>query len=581
MIRAVRANKRGFRTVTFETGANLVLADRSKAAGDKDTTNGLGKSTLLEIIDFCLGSNTSPDKGLRVEALADWSFTLDLTLKGKEVSVTRSTAVPNTLEITGDTTGWIVVPERNKDDVPVLDLKKWRSVLAWALFGLPSAANSENYHPSARSLLSYFTRNVHGAYDSPFTHFGNQKVWDIQVHNAFLLGLNWERAARWQQLKDQKNALDALKKAIKTGAIDGELSSLGELEAQRVRLEGQLAKEGEALKTFQVLPQYKEIEREANKLTEEIHQLVNANITDQRRAERYRSVTAEEAPPAGDKLEALYQEAGVALPNAVKRTLDEAREFNQAIIKNRQQFIAQEVTELTATIAKNEERIGELTNRRAGFLMTLQGHGALEEFTRLQDLHTATRLRVDNLTTRINQVRQMTTKADQIKVETVELKRSTELDYEERREVWAQALTLFSDFSEHLYKSPGRLVIDIDETGYRFDVEIDGNQSEGISKMKIFCYDLMAICFSRIRGLGIDFLIHDSTMFDGVDPRQRAHAIELAEQMANKHGFQYILTLNTDMLPTADFTQGFVHNALVRLVLTDTDPSGSLLGFRF
>ncbi|MDQ4418837.1 DUF2326 domain-containing protein [Sphingobium sp. DEHP117] len=581
MIRAVRANKRGFRTVTFEAGVNLILADRSKAAGDKDTTNGLGKSTLLEIIDFCLGSNTSPDKGLRVESLAEWSFTLDLTLKGKEVSVTRSTAVPGTFEITGDTTGWLIVPEKNKDDVPVLDLKKWRSVLAWALFGLPSAANSENYHPSARSLLSYFTRNVHGAYDSPFTHFGNQKVWDIQVHNAFLLGLNWEKAARWQQLKDQKNALDALKKAIKTGAIDGELSSLGELEAQRVRLEGQLVKEAEALKTFQVLPQYREIEREANKLTEEIHQLVNANITDQRRADRYRALTAEEAAPAGDKLEALYQEAGVALPNAVKRTLDEAREFNQAIIKNRQQFIAKEIAELTAITAKNEGRIEDLTNRRAGLLMTLQGHGALEEFTRLQDLHAATRLRVDSLTTRINQVRQMTTKVDQIKVETVELKRSTELDYEDRREIWTQALTLFSDFSEHLYKSPGRLVIDIDETGYRFDVEIDGNQSEGISKMKIFCYDLMAICFARIRGLGIDFLIHDSTMFDGVDPRQRAHAIELAEQMAQKHGFQYILTLNTDMLPTADFTQGFDHNALVRLVLTDTDPSGSLLGFRF
>lgn len=581
MIRSVRANKRGFRTITFEVGANLVLAVRSNTAGEKDTTNGLGKSTLIEIIDFCLGSNTSPKKGLRVEALAGWSFTLDLTLKGKEVSVTRSTAAPGMFEIIGDTQEWLVVPEKNKDGFPVLDLKRWRSVVAWALFGLPSAANSENFHPSARSLLSYFVRNVHGAYDSPFTHFGNQKVWDMQVHNAFLLGLNWEKASRWQQLKDQKNALDALKKAIKTGAIDGELSSLGELEAQRVRLGGQLARENEALTTFQVLPQYQEIEREANKLTEEIHQLVNLNMTDQRRLERYRSVTAEEAAPVSHRLEELYQEAGVALPGAVKRTLDDARAFNEAIVRNRQQFIAQEIADLSAAIAKNEQRIEGLTDRRASYLMTLKGHGALEEFMRLQDLHSATRLRVDNLTTRINQVRQMTTKADQIKVETVELKRSTEIDYEERRETWVQALTLFSDFSERLYNSPGRLVIDIDETGYRFDVEIDGNQSEGISKMKIFCYDLMAICFAKIRGLGIDFLIHDSTIFDGVDPRQRAHAIELAEEMAAKHCFQYILTLNTDMLPISDFTVGFDHNPLVRLLLTDTDPSGSLFGFRF
>jgi uncharacterized protein YydD (DUF2326 family) len=581
MILAVRANKRGFRTVTFEVGANLVLADRSKSAGEKDTTNGLGKSTLIEIIDFCLGSNSSPDKGLRVEALNGWSFTLDLTIKGKEFSVTRATATPNVLEILGDTTEWPVTPEKDKEGVPILPLKSWRSVIAWGLFNLPSVARGEHYSPSARSLLSYFIRNVHGAYDTPFTYFGNQKVWDIQIHNAFLLGLNWEKASRWQELKDQKNALDALKKAIKTGAIDGELASLGELEAQRVRLESQLGRESEALSTFQVLPQYKEIEHQANKLTEEIHKLVNMNMTDQRRLERYRSVAIEEAAPASDRLEGLYREAGVALPGAVKRSLEEAREFNKAIVRNRQQFIAHEIADLTTMIGKNDRRLEELTNQRATLLMTLKGHGALEELMRLQDLHSATRLRVDDLTLRISQVRQMATKADQIKVETVELKRSTEIDYEERRATWVQALTLFSDFSERLYKSAGRLIIDIDETGYRFDVEIDGNQSEGISKMKIFCYDLMAICFAKMRGLGIDFLIHDSTIFDGVDPRQRAHAIELAQETALEYGFQYILTLNTDMLPVSDFSSDFDYHKLLRLKLTDTDPTGSLFGIRF
>ncbi|EAB6717702.1 DUF2326 domain-containing protein, partial [Salmonella enterica subsp. enterica] len=211
----------------------------------------------------------------------------------------------------------------------------------------------------------------------------------------------------------------------------------------------------------------------------------------------------------------------------------------------------------------------------------LAGQGALEELTQLQELHAATRLKVDELTNRITQLRQMTTKADTIKVETVELKRATALDYEERRALWSQALSLFSEFSESLYKSPGRLVIDIDDTGYKFDVEIAGSPSEGISKMKIFCYDLMLISFARQRGLGIDFLIHDSTIFDGVDPRQRAHALELAAAMAAKYDFQYICTLNTDMVPVSDFSPGFDYEALVRLRLTDTDASGSLLGFRY
>lgn len=54
----------------------------------------------------------------------------------------------------------------------------------------------------------------------------------------------------WQQLKDQKLALDALEKAIKTGAVDGKLAILGELEAEKLGLTSQLHREREALDSF-------------------------------------------------------------------------------------------------------------------------------------------------------------------------------------------------------------------------------------------------------------------------------------------------------------------------------------------
>ncbi len=581
MISGVRANHPAFRDVKFTAGANLILADRSQTAGDKDTTNALGKSTLLEIIDFCLGAQANADKGLRIEPLQDWRFTLDLTLRGADISVTRAVSNPNFFEVEGDASDWIIAPEKNKEGVPGLDLKSWRSVLAWALFGLPASSDGQKYWPSARSLLSYFVRSGPAAYNSPFKHFENQKVWDVQVHNSFLLGLDWDKARAWQQLKDQKNALDALDKAIKTGAIDGELTSLGELEAERIALELQLARGSEALNSFQVLPQYREIETEANRLTAEIHSLVNANVVDKRRVDRYLSISDEEAPQDVGKLQALYGEAGVVFPTALSRTLEEAQAFNAAIVRNRRDFIAKELADLEKAVERRDAQIAELTNKRANYLRTLSGHGALEEFVRLQEMHANTRHRLDTLTGRINQVRQMTSRTDQIKVETVELKRAAEKDYEERRELWSKALALFSDFSKHLYKMPGRLVIDIDDTGYRFNIEIDGDQSEGISKMKIFCYDLMLISFARMRGLGVDFLVHDSTIFDGVDPRQRAHAIELAAQVSRQYDFQYVCTLNTDMVPYSDFTEGFDPEDLVRMRLTDTDPSGSLLGFRY
>ena len=325
MIHGVYANQKGFRSVEFEAGLNLIVADRSQTASEKDTTNGLGKSALIDIIDFCLGSGPKPKEGLRVEPLSDWAFTLDITLGGAKVRVTRHTSEPGFVEVEGDVSTWPAIRATNKTGQVGFDVKQWRSLLGWALFGVGDKANVAAYAPSARSLLSYFIRNHPPAYLSPFTHFEKQKTWDAQLHNAFLLGLDWEKAAKWQVLKDQKNALDALKKAIKTGAIDGELSSIGELEAQRIQLEGRLVQENEALSNFQVLPQYRQTEQEANRLTSQIHALVNSNMTARRRIERYTDNLQDEGAAPPDRLETLYSEAQIVLPEAVKKTLEEAR----------------------------------------------------------------------------------------------------------------------------------------------------------------------------------------------------------------------------------------------------------------
>jgi uncharacterized protein YydD (DUF2326 family) len=99
--------------------------------------------------------------------------------------------------------------------------------------------------------------------------------------------------------------------------------------------------------------------------------------------------------------------------------------------------------------------------------------------------------------------------------------------------------------------------------------------------MKIFCFDLAVLEVQREMGHGIDFLIHDSLMFDAVDPRQRALALERAHEVALKRNSQYICALNSDMVPTDDFTPGFTFDAFVKLRLSDASERDRLLGIRF
>ncbi len=144
-----------------------------------------------------------------------------------------------------------------------------------------------------------------------------------------------------------------------------------------------------------------------------------------------------------------------------------------------------------------------------------------------------------------------------------------------------KAITLFNENSQVLYQSPGTLAIDITQTGYKFHIAIERSKSEGIGNMKVFCYDLMLAELWSENKYSPGFLIHDSTIFDGVDERQRALALELAKKESEGRGFQYICMLNSDMLPVGDFSKDFDIQKSVRLRLTDATDNGGLLGIRF
>jgi uncharacterized protein YydD (DUF2326 family) len=100
--------------------------------------------------------------------------------------------------------------------------------------------------------------------------------------------------------------------------------------------------------------------------------------------------------------------------------------------------------------------------------------------------------------------------------------------------------------------------------------------------MQIFCFDLMLTEMSHKQGRGPGFLIHDSHLFDGVDERQVAKALQLGAERAEASGFQYIVTLNSDALPREGFRGGFdIQSRVLETKLTDATETGGLFGLRF
>lgn len=584
MIKAVRSDRASFNEVKFEKGFNIILAERTKESTQRDSRNGLGKTTLIEIIHFCLGASPRPNEGLRVKELEGWTFILDLTLRGKDYTIYRNTKDFAIIKIEGNFGNWPIRPTYDVEEKAyVMKIGDWTTLLGYLMFDLPVKIKEKKYIPTFRSLISYFVRRGVVGFHDPFKHYPQQKEWDIQINNAYLLGLNWEYASDFQIIKDKEKTLQELKKAANQGLLVGFIGSLGELEAERVRLEEENKTLEEQLENFKVHPQYYTIHEEADKLHKEIQEIKNKYEINKRILTKYQESIDEEKDASIDKVKQIYNEAGLIFPDKLTKRLNDVLNFHRQVVVNRKEYLQYEIVRIKREIEQEMHQIETLSNKRAELLSVLKTHGALEEYSMLQNRASSIKQQLEEIKSRVKNLEAFEEGKSSLKIEKEELLQRTLRDYHERKSQIDNARRLFNKNSESLYSEPGTLSIDITDSGYKFKVDIKRARSQGIGYMKVFCYDLTLI---QLKANFLDmpgFLIHDSTIFDGVDERQIAKALELASDESEKKGFQYICALNSDIIPYNDFNEQFKSkfDSFVRIKFTDATDDGGLLGFRF
>lgn len=587
MIHGISSDLASFKALTFGPGLNILLAEKSEGATDRQSRNGAGKTSFVELIHFLFGGNADKDSIFRSPELTPWSFEVRVDVGGTTVDVARSGTKPSRIRLQGDTSAWPLQPSLDaKSGDLIATNEQWRALLGSVFFGLGDADEGDDrlrFRPTFRSMFSYFARRQNsGGLVGPTQQSSMQQAWDQQVAVSYLLGLDARIPQEFQEVRTQEKAMAELRKAAKEGGLGRYFGTAADLRTRLTIAEARSRRLTEQLASFDVVPEYAELEREASVLTRDISGLNDENTIDRELILQLRDAISSERPPAADNLDRLYREAGVILPGTVGRRFDEVAAFHQAVVQNRRAHLANEVEAADARIAERDRKREQLDGRRRQLMSILRSGGALEHYARLQEEAGRAEAEAEGLRQRLTTAERIESTKVELEIERARLLKALQTDLHERSEVISDAILTFEELSNALYEKAGSLIISATPNGPTVDVRIDAQRSKGITNMQIFCFDLMLADLSTRRGLGPGFLVHDSHLFDGVDERQVAKALQLGADHAASVGYQYIVTMNSDALPRDGFRSGFDVDAFVRPTkLTDATETGGLFGLRF
>ena len=570
MIHRIFASDDRFRELRFHTGLNVLLAERDVTATDKDTRNGSGKTSLIHLIHFLLGGNAGTGSIFRTEKLRAWRFSMEFDLGESLVTVSRSGHEHGTIEVVG----------LGGDQRPtVLKVTEWSQTLGKIWYGL----SHDDSLPSARSLLSYAVRNVEsGAFQSPFKHHFQQMPGDWQTAATYLLDLDWRLARQWQKVRDLEAGVKALRKVLKASGQESTLGSVAELRTEVALAEQRVEEMRRRADQFQVIESFRELEVEANRLTLDIANSRNSVTMDRLLRQELQATYEREQPPDGDRVAMVYEALGLELGGVIRRRFEEVENFHASVVENRRLHLSREIEELERRIHEAEATQARLGDRLRQILSELQKGGAMAELTFLQEELARESARAQTLRERFETAARIDADRGRTKEEKQHLLNTLQQDHLEREPQLRTLITEFQEIITALYEEQrGNLVIDSKESGPDYRVVLEDGRSQGIGHMGVVAFDLLTSAVLARKASGPRFLVHDSHAFDGVDLRQMANALVLGHQAATENGFQYIVTLNSDVMPTT-FPGGFyIEDHILDVVLTDQSDLGRLFGVRF
>lgn len=577
-----------FAPIRFRDGLNVVLAHIRHPKDDSKLGHNLGKTLIIEILDFCFLKKVTKDHLFKrhSDLFSDFVFFLEIQLHdGSFLTVRRSASEPTKIAFKRHTQAG-----QNYTDLDQADWDHWREAFDNAVALLDSILAFTPIKPwSYRKGLGYFLRGQ-SDYGHVFqlSKFGVGRHKDWKPYVVRVLGFNdatltekYDADAATAKL--QNDALEIQSEVtLKTKDFDKLRASIA---VKRNEVETKVR----AIDAFDFHGQEADLAREVAESTEieisENNNLLYNARHDLAQAERG---LADEVHFDLVDVRRVFEEAQITFPDQLARDYDDLLEFNRRIHSERRAALVERASLLKAKISKLEQDNGSLSKRRMEILQVLGGTDSLQKFKDLQRQIDQDRANLTLMETKASKLEGLIAIQDQVrhtKARAEELTATIQQMIHQGSERYAEIQLNFSRIIKEVTQRTALLYVDQNGEGnldfhaeFNDDVtDLHTEESRGTSFRQLLCiaFDL-AILISHAKEPFFHFVYHDGGL-ERLQNKIKLALLKVIRETCSEHGIQYMFSAISEDVPYSEDAEKLCPTPEeIVLTLDDSGDSGRL-----
>jgi len=582
----IYANK-PFKKIRFNSGFNVILGEpKDKKRLDRDTHN-LGKSFLIQVIDFLMLKKNLTNHVFSTQrsAFPGYLFYLEIQLNsGKYLLIKRG------IEYSTKISFKINASESNEfnedlvwdhEDIAIDDAKDMLN--KYLDFDV---ATSRIY----RISLSYFLRtqkDFQDVFQLAKFNKGRHREWKPFLFE--LLGFDGKCLFEKYEIEEKKEKLITLISQVKEqfapsgeqtdkikGIIDLKSEEKKELE---IRIDG-----------FNFYLQDKKINQ---KLVDETDTKISSlntiryHMTEE--ISRIKESLKMDVPRINiEELKHLYEEIKIFFPNNLSKEYKELEHFNLQVSEERKKYLTIRLQELKKELEPVEKELQNLDKTKSEMLSLLKDQNSYQKFKAYQ--HSLAKIEAEiarleekmvNMGKMDELERQVEELQGEIKRKAEEIKHLIDVSNDKYREI----RLLFNRIIREVLSVPAILSIKQNKEGnieFQADIQNAENMeitSEGYGttykKMLCMAFDLAVLATYRKKSF-YRFVYHDGAL-EGLDNRKKVKFLQMVKLLCQEYDLQYIMTLIDSDIPRDEQDKPIpFSDSEIILRLNDRDDSGRL-----